>query len=41
MLAVAKEGGVEWPKHLSPVERDVYRVKALEFLALLRKGLTI
>lgn len=41
LLAVAKEGRAEWPKHLSPVERDAYRVKALEFLSLLRKAVTI
>lgn len=41
LLALAKEGKLEWPAHLSPVERDVYLVKAMEFLSLLRTGLSI
>lgn len=37
LMALAKEGRPEWPPHLSNVECDVYRVKAMEFLSLLRK----
>ena len=36
ILALAKEGHPEWPPHLSPVERDIYRVKAMEMISLLR-----
>ena len=37
LIALAQVGKPEWPPHLSNVERDIYRVKAMEMVGLLRK----
>jgi len=40
LIALAQVGKPEWPSHLSEIERDLYRLKAMEMVGLLRKTVT-